>query len=178
MLVENDARKAIQNEQYAVRIPRLATYTPFDIEVLGIPEIIKDGDVYTDNQEALVVVGLSIMDIAEKIDDGYPVTLVNNSDLKPIFKAIEEFLNTTGDNTITIHGGDVTDRETEILTVFYNNIAELNDHEQLKEISKVEKFFEEQNTFGFGEAMAPRGSGYTPNASVSFNDLIKRRNMK
>jgi hypothetical protein len=141
-------RHEIYNKMYTVRVPAIATYDEFDLEVLGIPletTGLDDGNrpIEISNQDTIVV-GLPIIKLAEVAKNGYGIDLVNFRDITPLYKALDIYIreravsNTHSMNTIVKKDADI-----DLLDNLANSIVSLNPERYL---------LDRQTKIGFNDA--------------------------
>lgn len=106
---------------YDVRVPRIATMSDAEIELLGLPITLVDGHLEVRERD-FVTVMLNLSRILDIFINGYPIYLVHESDLKSIYNTYENYVNNFRSNPEK--GIDL------------NDISMLEDTERLKELEK------------------------------------------
>ncbi len=177
-------KETIYFKIYTVKVPRISTYTDFDLDFVGIPETTVNGDPVNTNHQELTIVGLPIIELARKAEAGFSVALVNPADLKALYEDLEYYIQQRGNESkfAPNFGTGIVD-DLMLLDAFAESIVSLNDRKALvKELptgflklkfgsnipllSKVKKEpFDNSGTID--------RSGYKPPRSLSFSDYNK-----
>jgi len=87
---------------FKVRVPRLATMSQFELEMLGMPVSYRDGEdigkVEADiNERELVTAMYNIDSLINLYIDGNPIRLCNDNDIIELYDTLETYLNNTTD---------------------------------------------------------------------------------
>lgn len=106
---------------YDVRVPRIATMTDAEIELLGLPITVVDGHLEVKERD-FVNVMLNLNRILDIYINGFPIYLVHESDIKSMYKAYEDYVNNFRNDPN--RGIDL------------NDISMLEDSDRLKELEK------------------------------------------
>jgi len=89
-----DMMNKLPDKLYFVRVPVLATYTPAELEVLGLPtnHSLVDDSV---DKEAYIELTTARINIDRMIDiysNGFPIYILKEDDVKEIYNTLEEYL--------------------------------------------------------------------------------------
>jgi len=81
----------IFNKLYKVRVPLLSTYSEEELDIVGIPFNVIDGDNH-DAHELTTIVMIPIVSMVEKYNNGFSVAVVEPRDMDQIYDVITNHL--------------------------------------------------------------------------------------
>lgn len=184
MHLEEKLRATIYSNIYTVRVPRISTYSDFDLDFGIIPENTINGELTKTNHQELTVVGLPIIELARKAEAGFSVSLVNHSDLKTLYEDLEFYIEQRGNESRYMPNfGSGIKEDLILLDAFADSIVSLNDKRalikqlptgflKLKFGKSIPLMNKKPNTEEQDHGEIKR-SGYQPPESLSFSDYNK-----
>jgi len=86
----------LDTKLYKVRVPVIATYSDFDIEVMGVARKYENGSYGKPDYDTPVIVMFSIRRILNTFTKGLPVYLVDRDKLEDLRYTLEEYLANRG----------------------------------------------------------------------------------
>lgn len=111
----------LPDKLYDVRVPRIATMSDAEIELLGLPITVVDGHLEVRERD-FVTVMLNLNRILDIYINGYPIYLVHESDIKSMYKAYEDYVNNFRKNPES--------------SIDLNDVGMIEDNDRLKELEK------------------------------------------
>lgn len=84
---------ALPNKLYRVRVPEIATYSDAEIEILGLPLTIMNGDDRKHHYKETVSVMLPLTRLVDIYTSGYSIEIIDRNDITEIYNTLERYLN-------------------------------------------------------------------------------------
>lgn len=93
MVITNNVRSIpLPKDLFLVRVPMIATYTETELSLLGMPVNVINGRVDNTTYNTMSVVMLPLDKIINIYISGYPIRILNESDLETIYTLLDEYV--------------------------------------------------------------------------------------
>lgn len=180
-----DLTRELYGETYIIRTPIIATLTEDDLNSSGVFINDDEGKPSKSNHEEFTIVGKTIFQMAEIHSNGYPIYLINPSDMKIIYKILNDYIHTSNSKS-NYSPNVVYNQEDDVKLMMLDRLAQemfdINGNDVLEKVEKKIFGFENNNKFNFLDKFEKRRedpevayirSAFKPNKAVNVSDLLK-----
>lgn len=151
--------KALPDKLFAVRVPIICTYTPQELDIIGIPLTVDNDDGRVIDRKPynnLTTCMLPLTKLVDIYDEGYPIYLVNSEDSVIVYEMLEEYLSGVvyAQSVNMLNMERIEETRLESIEKFANEMFGLNKGDIIKKVIDVSN---SNNGYGLGmDLMRPQ----------------------